>query len=593
MKTRSGFFILILLSALGLLYAGYKYWQAQRPFVKRTTPENTDQGVNEHVAIATRRLVLPNGGIDHRTINESTVFLSEVNSGSLIPAQVSCDAEGDTIELLPAHPLKLNTTYQFTITKGVRDIKGYPIFPYTATFTTSPIPTNEMAAVQFARLPLLHSEGRHSSLTFGPDGKLYALSIDGIIRRFVVKKDGTLSEPELLYGLQDAYGTRKARLAVGFAFDPAATATNLVAWVTHSTYMLDNGPDWDGKLSRLSGANLQQVADVLINLPRSAKDHLTNSVAFGPDSALYISQGSTTAMGKGDPVWQMREEHLLSGAILRLDTKKLGKLPIDVRTPDAGGRYNPYASGAPLTLYATGIRNAYDLLWHSNGHFYVPTNGSSSGGNIPSAAKGAKSWNGKVYNGPEAPALNNVKQTQKDFLFIVEKGGYYGHPNPIRGELIMNGGNPTEGGDPAEITGYPVGTLPDPNWRGFAFDFQNHKSPNGIIEYKSNAFGGALKGKLIVTRYSTGDLIILTPGGRKGNIINFTEGNAIAGFSGFLLPLELVEDTRTGFIYVSDYGTGGIVLLRPGKEPAQLPHSNLLFANRTSSTNNKSSTTAR
>ena len=40
--------------------------------------------------------------------------------------------------------------------------------------------------------------------------------------------------------------------------------------------------------------------------------------------------------------------------------------PLDVHTEDADP-YNPFAPGAPLTIYATGVRNAYDLVWHSNG----------------------------------------------------------------------------------------------------------------------------------------------------------------------------------------------------------------------------------
>ena len=39
---------------------------------------------------------------------------------------------------------------------------------------------------------------------------------------------------------------------------------------------------------------------------------------------------------------------------------------------EEGGTYDPYAAGAPLTLYATGVRNAFDLVWHSNGHLYAP-----------------------------------------------------------------------------------------------------------------------------------------------------------------------------------------------------------------------------
>lgn len=576
----------ILLLGLGLVVlaalcaGGLKFFQTHRPYVPKVTPERYAQRVNEHVTIATRNLVLPNGPIDRATISSETVFLTEILSGNLVPATPACDAEGDTITLVPTQPLKLNTTYRFHLTSGVRDVKGFPMKAYTSEFATGVMATNGLEAVQFCRSVQPQAEGRYSSLVFGPDGKLYALSLDGLIKRFAVKEDGSLSQPELLYGLQDAYGKRTERLAIGLAFDPRATADNPILWITHSSYLLDNGPDWDGRLSRLSGAQLQKVEDVLLHLPRSAKDHLTNSIAFGPDSALYIAQGSTSAMGKGDATWQMREEHLLSGAILRLDTRKLGKLPLDVRTPDGGGTYNPFAPGAPLTLYATGFRNPYDLVWHSNGELYVPINGSSPGGNIPAAVKGTKSFTGKIYKGQEVPAQLNVRQNQPDLLARVESGGYYGHPNPIRGEWIMNGGNPTAETDPAEVSGYPVGTLPDPNWRGFSYNFLGHKSPNGIIEYRSNAFGGALKGKLVVARYTTGDLAILNPGGPNHDIVSCTEGNAIPGFSGFMLPLELAEDPRTGNIYISDYGAGTLVLLRAGMRDMKGQTSRLLFANR-------------
>jgi hypothetical protein len=61
-----------------------------------------------------------------------------------------------------------------------------------------------------------------------------------VIKRFSINADGTLGTPQLIYSLQDAYGSRTPRLAVGFAFDPSATAINLIAWVTHTYYALDN-----------------------------------------------------------------------------------------------------------------------------------------------------------------------------------------------------------------------------------------------------------------------------------------------------------------------------------------------------------------
>jgi len=161
--------------------------------------------------------------------------------------------------------------------------------------------------------------------------------------------------------------------------------------------------------------------------------------------------------------------------------------------------------------------------------------------------------------------LTNVQQTQEDYLYRIVKGGYYGHPNPKRGEYSMNGGNPTSAKDVAEVVAYPVGTLPDANWRGNIFNFKNNASPDGFIEYKSNTFNGGLKGKLLFVRYSAhDDIITLTPG-TNNDIVASAEGPSIPGFSGFIDPLDLAEDVRNGNIYVSEYGgdSGKITLLRP------------------------------
>ena len=557
---------LIMLLAI-LVFRHFRPSPGKRPSVVLVDPKNSSQNVSENTSISTSVLKLPNGGINNSTITSNTVYLIEAGTGALVASNVNGTGGGDAITLVPSSSLKLNTTYNFNITDGVKDLSGASIVPYASTFTTSSASTSEIINVKFDKVVLPNATGHHSSLTIGPDGKLYALNIDGLIKRFSINSDGTLATPDTLYSLQDEYGTRQPQLSIGFTFDPSSTPTNLVAWITHCSFVFLNGPAWDSKLTRLSGNNLQTVQDVLINLPRSAKDHLTNSIAFGPDKALYFSQGSNSAMGSPDKTWNYRIEHLLSGTILRLDISKLGHLPLDVKTVEGGGNYNPYAPNAPLTIYASGFRNAYDLVWHSNGNLYVPTNGSAAGGNTPASIHGILRTDGSPYNGPSVPMLKNVQETQNDFLFRVEKGGYYGHPNPLRGEYVLNGGNPTPSVDPAEVDDYPIGTKPDANWRGYSFDFQNNKSPDGAIEYKSNTFNGALKGKLLIVRYSQhDDIITLSPGGPKNDIVRSIDGTSIEGFSGFIDPLDLTEDVRTGNIYVSEYGGDGrIVLLRPKK----------------------------
>jgi glucose/arabinose dehydrogenase len=270
--------------------------------------------------------------------------------------------------------------------------------------------------------------------------------------------------------------------------------------------------------------------------------------SFGPDGALYFSQASNTAMGAPDEDWGWRKEHMLNATILRLDTTKVtpGK-PLDATTKDCGGSYDPFAESAPLTIYATGVRLSYDLVWHSNGHLYGAINGSDKGGNTPA--------------GSGAPALKNVSIAEDDWLFRIEKGKYYGHPNPVLGEFVLNGGNPTAGRDISEIVQYPVGTKADPNWQPAVWNLGRHISANGAIEYKSDAFNGALKGKLIICRYNWGSDLLAVELDEKGNARGAQFG--FVGTTKLQSPLDVTEDAATGNLYVSEYGAQRITLLRP------------------------------
>jgi glucose/arabinose dehydrogenase len=367
------------------------------------------------------------------------------------------------------------------------------------------------------------------------------------------------------------------RTIVGLTFDPKSTATNLILWVTDN-YMYTGSndvPDWSSKLDRLTGANLQTGQNVLLNLPRSAHDHEANSIAFGPDGALYFAMGSNSGMGYADQAWANRSEVELSGAILRVDTAALPTtLPLDVKTTDGGGTYNPWATGAPVTLYATGVRNAFDLVFHSYGQLYAPTNGSAAGANLPAVANplpatcanrsDAGTAGPYAYTGPTFSTIFGNPNAQTDFIHKIAKGGYYGHPNPSRCEFIAYGGNPTSGTDAWEDTQYPVGVQPDRNYRAAdVYDGGMHASADGTIEFKSNVFGGKLKGKLLIVRYSASkDIEVADPSGPNGTITGIVTG--VTGFNGFSEPLDITENPNgSGILYVTELGGYDIKLLRP------------------------------
>jgi len=573
-------------------------------------------------------VVVPNGyELDKTTTSNARIFELTASGEQLVPTNSNDTGGGDAIVLTPLNNLKENTTYLLRMPSTIEankigDINNRLAFEaLESRFTTGEEdldpnqPGRDLAGVTFTQvrgdaLGEHVKNERFSSMQVGPDGKLYASTIgdfqsDGKIFRWDMAKDGTLTNlevlaPELTGALDPVTGSPRnndVRLIIGFRFDPASTAENLIAYITHSKASESDGPEWDGKLTRLSGANLENVQDVIIHLPRSKKDHLTNSIAFDTAGDLYISQGSNTAGGEPDPAWAFRPERLLSGAILKVDRDKLpASLPLDAYTTSdisvinsapansitmSDGTYNPYASNSPLTIFATGVRNAYDLLWHSNGWLYIPTNGTAGNNtNSPNSPSTANYELARRIDGrttiPDAPALFGGN-TQKDWLFKTKGGTYHGHPNPYRGEFVLNHGGTSYSGLPGQVkpykdvTKYPTSVQPDPNYTQPAFDFDFNKSPNGVIEYKSDAFGGKLKGLIMVVQFSGQDNLLLLDPGSNGDIAY--SYNSVAGLGGFDDPIEVVEDPSTGNLYVSEYDRDGsslpqLTLLR-ASDPAE------------------------
>ncbi len=556
---------------------------APRPYVISSTPAKGATNVSVNTSsIAANNLFVPTvagykGGVDNSTITSSTVKLLKVVGTSTVQIQgvVQGTGGGDAISFSPTFALEPNSTYRFMVTEGVKSYSKAAFIPYTATFTTgAAIEPTDPISVEFTKVPIPGTQNKkYTSLVIGPDSKFYALRLDGVIERYTINRTtGALSSVVTISTLTSKYGQRSA---VGLVFDPASTASNLIAYVSHCSSGLEGAPLFDGKISKLTGSSLSTERLLITNLPRSAKDHLVNSLAFGPDKALYFSQGSNSSMGAYDGAWQ-RTESLLSGAVLRVDLAKLGTATLDVKTTSnqslinkastsqlrfSDNTYNPYATNAPLTIYASGVRNAYDLVWHSNGQLYAPANGSAAGGNTPASVAGTRRIDGTFYGGPSVPASTGV-QVQKDWLFRIKSKGYYGHPNPYRGEYVVNRGY-------ADNSKYASTVRADANYRGAAFDFQLNRSPNGALEYKSSAFNGALKGKLLVCRFSGGgDIIVLKPGsvvkGSSDAAYNITEDytgagtSGLVGMSGFINPLDIVEDTQTGNLYVIEFNWNNI-----------------------------------
>ncbi|MGH6762546.1 MAG: carbohydrate-binding protein [Phyllobacterium sp.] len=549
------------------------------------------------------------------------IKLVETLTGIEVAIDVQISGGADSLTIRPLEQLKENTSYTLKV-QDVMDLGSITdpngelrqFQDLTTTFVTGEAPIDVPREVAFTTDTLLNgfSDGAfgYTSVEFGPDGKLYVATITGEVHRWNVNADGTIdkaSQETLSLDYLDAGGGER-RGIVGFAFDPEDPNT---IWITDNAPIPRESkafqtPEFSGRISKITlgegGAFEDATAETYVTgLPRSGGDHLTNSLEFRanpnagepgePDHLLYLSQGSNSAAGAADGAWGNRPERLLNAAILEIDpTRDAPEGGFDVRTEpiDPGdaptssfpagqfnedgtypGMYNPFADDAVLKIYATGVRNAYDLVWHSNGNLYVPTNGTASGGKTPTD--------------PTQPGLDTTignSPKQYDYFFTVEEGGYYGHPNVLRDEYVLNGGNPTSGQDPNEVVGgndgnpntdgYQTGVQVDENYDyDGVYNLGYNQSPNGATEYTGDAFGSNLKGAILFAQFSTGDNVRVIRVDAQGNIIGDDvlrrpDGSVI---DDYIDPLDIIQNPVTGQLYLMtlNRGTGAsqLILLTP------------------------------
>lgn len=503
------------------------------------------------------------GGVKETSLRRSQFRIIKNSNDEVVnTANVATSGGGDTIIVKPTSLLAANTVYrvEFNLDDDpkITDVSNNPFDSATYFFTTGTEYAQGDPDIKFSKQNLVTktTDFGLSAVAISPDHRLYVGTLSGHIYRYDINSDGTLANEERLDIVRDNNGG--ARFITGLTFDPRSTdPANPVLWISHGQAKFGDtvgtyADNYTGKISRLYGNDLGTYQDVVVNIPRSVKDHLNNQIGFDPiQRNLYFLIPSHSAMGRADSTWGNRAEEFSTAALFRLQLQTRGDRvgiedwlaadgPINL-DPNSSRPYNFLKGTNPLRFYAYGIRNAYDMVWHSNGHLYIPGNSSAAGGNTP--------------DDPSTAGINEsitgVQQSIDDYLFDITEGGYYGHPNPTRDQYILNGGNPTAGAgnDPVEIRDYPAGVQPASNYNGIAYNFGVHESPNGALEYKSDTFGGKLKGQLLVARYASGADIVLLKPNPDGTFTQDTATEGTEGFTNMFQVLDIVEDTTNGFIY--------------------------------------------
>lgn len=374
-----------------------------------------------------------------------------------------------------------------------------------------------------------------AAAAYGPDGRLYLGSTVGKVYALGVDKN-----LKVISKCEKQVATKRAVL--GVAFSPLSNSlkmyftTSALYWKDKNLLNFEQG--WpNGKIEtiefdakQLSGESCAfSQQNLVTGLPVSNHDHAVNKLQFLPNGKLLIGVGGFTNGGPSVPgkkpvPGDAPDDKLggvasnpLSAAIVICPSNK----KTDIKYSNYGDPQNAKViSGNDCSVYASGFRNSFGMALHSNGNLYALDNG-------PNAGFGDFSTN---CFGGKVPGKN-----VPDKLFLVQPGKYHGHPNLNRKECAH----------------YPPSAVqPLINVKS---------STNGIIEYRSNTFGGEIKGNLFMSKFSiqTEGLVAqvkLSADGKKevGYAPNFL------GFSG----LSLVEGPRGEMVMPRVY-QGDIVVAKP------------------------------
>ncbi len=385
-----------------------------------------------------------------------------------------------------------------------------------------------------------------TSLQFGPDGRLYVSQQNGQIKIFDVVRDGeasySVTSTEVINLINDIAnhnddGTINTaqfkRMVTGILV--TGTPANPVLYVTSSDPRIavgnDTGLDTNsGIVARLTWTGSSwDVLELVRGLPRCEENHASNGMAIDEvNGYLYVAQGGNTNMGAPSHNFGQTPEYALSAAILRIDLDAIGNSTYDIPTLDDPGRpntgpggsdqFDPFGgndganqavivAGGPVQVWAPGYRNPYDVVITSTGRLYATDNGPNIGwGGPPIACSNQSNDSSSHTYGDQLHYLGDVGDAG---------GAYGGHPTPFRAGATINGQSPVPpGGANPQECGYLI-----PGTQDGALHVWS-SSVNGICEYTSGNFGGAMQGNLLAATWNSNSIerIILSPDGTTASV---------------------------------------------------------------------------
>lgn len=305
---------------------------------------------------------------------------------------------------------------------------------------------------------------RPTSIVFDSNDRLFVASRNGVVNVIEDSNGDGTGDTVNLYGHKDG-------MALGLALTD-----------DDRTLLVSGG----GSVVRIDDSDADGKADstsiIIDGLPSFVYDgHSNNGIAVGQDKLLYITLGGISDHGP--------DNHPLAGSILTSDL-----------------------NGDDLRIYASGLRNPYDLAFRSDGSIVATDNG-------PDYKDNTLSWD------------------PPDELNLIVASGDYGYPN---------------------FFGYP------PAWSetsGPVAMFPSHSVPTGVAEYRGREFPSEYDGIIFVSLFGpfvnprfeghVSPKVVMVTLSEKSNQVYTSTVKDFA--HGFVAPIDVAVDSL-GRLYVADYG---------------------------------------
>lgn len=320
----------------------------------------------------------------------------------------------------------------------------------------------------------------------GLDGRYYFGTQGGVLHVLTVDESTGV--------VTDSCATKPlsgGRSILGISFPPSDVAATRLFVSTSVLFWLDRGllpynSGWrNGRVDLYT-----PTADgcwaynrpVMSGLPVSNHDHGVNGHTWDDDGRLYVSVGGSTNAGVAVRGETKAERDLIGGVPESPLSAAVIVADVDAPGFDGAVKYNeadtPDAAtirSGDVSVYASGVRNAFALAYTSRGAIYAADNG-------PNAGYGPAST---------SCTTQGTDPQTSDSLLRITAGAYYGSPNRNRGRK-----------DPRQcVYVAPMGQgVPGVDTTPGLASLQS--STNGVLEYGASTFANALRGEILLSKFA-------------------------------------------------------------------------------------------